>query len=61
MQLRLEGAALSPAADRQVRKAILKNLRETLAVREIPFETGCDHVPGYVLLNFYARFLDPKT
>lgn len=60
-QLRLEGASLSPAADRRVREAVLKNLRATLAAREIPFETGCDRAPGYVLLDLYARFLDPKT
>jgi hypothetical protein len=61
VQLRLEGAALSPAADRQVREAILKNLRATLTAREVPFETGCDRAPGYVLLNLYARFLDSET
>lgn len=61
VQLRLEGATLPPVAARRVREAVIENLRQTLAAREVPFESGCDRAQGYVLLNLYARFLDPET
>lgn len=60
VQVSLEGASL-PDADQRVREAVLRTLQTTLEARSVPYETDCLTSQGYVLLDLYARFLDPKT
>lgn len=60
VQLRLEGASL-PNAGQRVREAVLRTLQTTLETESVPYVTDCLTSEGYVLLDLYARFLDPKT
>ncbi len=60
VQLRLEGASL-PNAGQRVREAVLRTLQTTLEAERVPYETDCLTSKGYVLLDLYARFLDPRT
>lgn len=61
VQLRLEAAPLPPEANQRVRKVVFENLRGTLESCGVLFKTDCTGAQGYVLLNVYARFLDPET
>lgn len=44
-----------------VRGAVFRSLQRRLEARGVPYETECTTAQGYVFLELYARFLNPKT
>lgn len=61
VRLGLEATTLpGPLASRVVTGAF-DRATATLTGQKVPLRTNCERADGYVLLELYARFLDPKT